>query len=423
MSNRSDRSNRRFADVGLSRAELDAELNALRRADRRWNEPKNLRACYDAGDDVVAVANAAYAAHIGDNAIYGATAYPSLRRYEEGVVAMVCEMLNAPEGAVGSVTTGGTESIIMAVKTARDWARATKPGVAAPEMIVPRTAHPAFNKAAELLGLKVVRMAKSVDYRADLEGMRRAIGPNTIMLVGSAPPYPYGLVDPIAALGAFAEQHDLWLHVDGCVGGFVLPFVRELGQPVPDFDFGVPGVASMSADLHKYGWSGRGASVLVIRDEARARHQGFGFEAWPAGIYRTANIAGSRNGGAVASAYAVMRYLGRAGYRERVAAMLASKRRIAEGLAAIDGVAMLGEPEGTHFSIMGDGLDIFAVGDGLEERGWLFARGVDPNTLQLLLNPRHGAVIDQFLADLGEVAQLVREGKIRGRDAGAVYIV
>ena len=190
---------------------------------------------------------------------------------------MLCEMLNAPEGAVGSVTTGGTESITMAVKTARDWGCAAKPGVKELEIIVPRTAHPAFNKAAEILGLKPVRMAKSVDHRADFDSMARAIGPNTIMIVGSAPPFPYGLVDPIERLGALAERHSLWFHVDACVGGFVLPFARELGHPVPAFDFEVPAVSSMSVDLHKYGFSGRGASVLVIRDEARAKHQGFNF--------------------------------------------------------------------------------------------------------------------------------------------------
>ena len=419
----SDRSNRKFAESGLSHADLIAEMDALRRSDRTWNEPKNLRASYDAGDDVVAVANAAYAAHIGDNAIYSAVSYPSLRRYEDGVVAMVCEMLNAPEGAVGSVTTGGTESITMAVKTARDWARAVKPSVREPELILPRTAHPAFNKAAELLGLKAVRMERSIEHRADLEAMARAIGPNTIMIVGSAPPFPYGLVDPIERLSALAERHGLWLHVDACVGGFVLPFARELGHDVPAFDFELPGVASMSVDLHKYGFSGRGASVLVIRDEMRARHQGFDFEAWPAGIYRTANIAGSRNGGAVASAYAVMRYLGRAGYRNGVARMLETKRRIADGLAAIGGLGVLGKPEGSHFSIVADELDIYAVADGLNERGWLISRGVDPKALQLLLNPRHGAVVDQFLADIREVAGLVREGKIQSRGVGPVYIV
>lgn len=419
----SDRSNRKFAEAGLSRADLLAELEALRRNDRCWNEPRNLRASYDAGDDVVAVANAAYAAHIGDNAIYSASSYPSLRRYEEGVVAMVCEMLNAPEGAVGSVTTGGTESIFMAVKTARDWARAAKPEASAPELVLPRTAHPAFNKAAELLGLNVRRMEKSVDYRADLDSMGRAIGPNTIMIIGSAPPYPYGIVDPIERLGALAERHRLWLHVDACVGGFVLPFVRELGHAVPPFDFEVPGVASMSVDLHKYGYSGRGASVLVIRDEARAAYQGFNFDAWPSGIYRTTNVAGSRNGGAVASAYAVMRYLGRAGYRNGVARMLETKRRIAEGLEAIGGLHVLGRPEGTHFSVVADDLDIYAIGDGLNERGWLFSRGVDPKALQLLLNPRHGAVVEAFLAELREVVGLVRAGKIESRGVGPVYIV
>lgn len=415
-------SNRRFSDRGLDRAALDAEMDEFRRKDRPWNELKNLRAAYDAGDDVTQVVNAAYLAHIGDNVIYSGTSYPSLRRYEEGVVAMVGEMLNAPEGAVGSITTGGTESILMAVKTARDWARATKPRVAVPEMIVPRTAHPAFTKAGELLGLKVVRMSSSPDHRADLEGMTRAINANTIMLVGSAPPYPLAIVDPLPELSSLAQAHELWLHVDGCVGGFVLPFVRELGHKVPDFDFGLPGVSSMSADLHKYGYSGRGASVLMIRNEALAKHQGFTFDAWPGGTYYTANVAGSRNGGAVASSYAVMRYFGRAGYRERVAAMLESKRRIGEGFERIGGIHILGKPEGAHFTVVTDEVDAYAVGDGLGDRGWLFARGKEPRALELQLNARHGAIVDEFLGDVSEVMALAREGKIKSRGTGPVYI-
>jgi glutamate/tyrosine decarboxylase-like PLP-dependent enzyme len=253
--------------------------------------------------------------------------------------------------------------------------------------------------------------------------MTRAVGPNTIMLVGSAPPFPYGMVDPLERLSALAVAKGLWFHVDCCVGGFILPFVRELGHDVPEFDFQLDGVSSISIDLHKYGYSGRGASVLILRSGALAAHQGFAFDAWPAGIYRTASIAGSRNGGAVASAYAVMRYLGRAGYRERVARMIETKRRITGGLKAIEGVGVLGAPEGTHFSIVGQGLDIHAVGDGLADRGWLFSRGVDPNTLQLLLNPRHGAIVEEFLSDIAEVANRVRQGHIKSRGVGPVYIV
>ncbi|MBM3482805.1 MAG: aspartate aminotransferase family protein [Alphaproteobacteria bacterium] len=415
-------SNRIFAERGLDRAALDAEMVQLRAKDRQWNELKNLRAAYDGGDDVTAVANAAFLAQIGDNMIYSSSAYPSLRQHEQGVIAMVGEMLNAPEGAVGSITTGGTESILMAVKAARDWARATKPRATQPEMIVPRTAHAAFNKAGELLGVKVVRMIESPGYRADIEGMTHAINGNTIMLVGSAPPYPYALVDPLTELSGLALEHELWLHVDACVGGFVLPFVRELGHEVPGFDFLLPGVASMSADLHKYGYSGRGASVLMIRSEVLAKYQGFHFDAWPAGVYYTASVAGSRNGGAVASSYAVMRYLGRSGYRERVAAMLESKRRIGEGLVRIGDLGILGRPEGTHFSIVASDVDMYALGDGLNDRGWLFLRGKEPRAIQLQLNARHGAIVDEFLADVREVAGLVQANKIEGRGGGPVYI-
>lgn len=415
-------SNRIFAERGLDRTALDAEMADLRAKDRHWNELKNLRAAYDAGDDVTAVVNAAYLAHIGDNVIYASSAYPSLKKHEAGVVGMVGEMLNAPEGAAGSITTGGTESILMAVKTARDWARATKPRATEPEMIVPRTAHPAFDKAGDLLGVKVVRMSESPGFRADLDGMARAINANTIMLVGSAPPYPYAMVDPLAGLSALALEHELWLHVDGCVGGFVLPFVRELGHHVPDFDFQLPGVASMSADLHKYGYSGRGASVLMIRSEALAKHQGFTIDSWPSGVYYTASVAGSRNGGAIASSYAVMRYLGRAGYRERIAAMLESKRRLGEGFERIGGLGILGKPEGVHFTVVSEDMDMYALGDGLNDRGWLFSRGKEPRALQLQLNARHGAIIDEFLADVGEVSSQVRSGAIRSRGTGPVYI-
>jgi glutamate/tyrosine decarboxylase-like PLP-dependent enzyme len=260
--------------------------------------------------------------------------FPSLVRYEAEVVAMALDMLEAPEGAGGGITTGGTESILMAVRTARDWAREHRPQAVRPELILPETAHPAFEKAAQLVGVSVRRMSRSPGYRADVEAMAAAVGDQTIMLVGSAPPYPYALVDPIERIAALAEQHGLWMHVDACVGGFVLPFVRELGHPVPPFDFAVPGVMSISADLHKFGYSGRGASLLLLRDKANERYQRFSSGAWPSGTYSTLNFGGSRNGGAIASSWAVMRYLGRSGYRSRVAGILKTKAKLARGLAA-----------------------------------------------------------------------------------------
>lgn len=222
----------------------------------------------DDGEDVARVAWAAYALFQGDNFLYGNLLYPSLPAMADEVVGMALELLNAPEAASGTITTGGTESIILAVKTARDQARAVRPMSGLPEIVAARTCHPAFNKAAEMLGLRVVRLPTGGDLRADPAAMAAAITPNTIMIVGSAPAYPIGGVDDVAALAALARAHGLWLHVDACVGGFFLPFARDLGEPVPDFDFSVPSVASISVDLHKYGYTSRGASPLLLRDGA-----------------------------------------------------------------------------------------------------------------------------------------------------------
>ncbi len=415
-------SNRRFAAEGLSPDEISAAMDAMRADDRTWDDPRNLKASYYAGEEVSRIAAEAFNLHMGDNAIYGASVYPSLPAYEAEVAAMGLELFDAPEGASGTVTTGGTESIAMAVKTARDWARAHKPAVGMPEIVLPRTAHVAFEKAAQLFGLKVVRMAASVDYRADVPAMAAAIGANTVMIVGSAPPYPYANVDPITEIAALAVDHGLWMHVDACIGGFILPFARDLGHDVPAFDFAVPGVTSMSADLHKYGYALRGSSLLLLRDEALSEYQRFSSADWPAGRYTTMGIAGSRNGGPVASAWAVMRYLGFNGYRERVAKILEAKRRLIEGIGAIDGLAVLGAPEGGHFAFRSMAQDTTAIAEAMTMRGWMLARGEDPPAIMLLLNYRHGEMVDGFLADLARAIDDVAQGRVESAGEGAVYV-
>ena len=414
-------SNRRFAARGLSRDEIAAAMATLRADDQSWDDPRNLKASYFAGEDVTRIATEAFAQHMDDNVIYGASSYPSLPAYEAEVVAMGLEMLEAPEGAGGTVTTGGTESIAVAVKTARDWARDHKPRATAPEIVLPRTAHVAFDKAAHLFGLKVRRMAGSVEYRADVAAMADAIGPNTVMIVASAPPYPYANVDPVREIAALAVAHDLWMHVDACVGGFILPFARDLGHAVPDFDFTVPGVTSMSADLHKYGYALRGSSLLLLRDAALEDYQRFESSDWPAGRYATMGIAGSRNGGPVASAWAVMRYLGRDGYRARVAKILDAKRRLIAGIEGIAGLAVLGAPEGGHFAFVSTDHDTSAIALAMTERSWMLARGEDPAAIMLLLNHRHGEIVDDFLADLRAAVDDVASGRVVAPGEGAVY--
>jgi sphinganine-1-phosphate aldolase len=403
--------------------EIRAELVSARENDATWKDRRNLRASYFAGDDVVAIATEAFTSYLGKNALYGALAYPSVRRFETEVVEILLRLMRAPPGAAGSITTGGTESIFMAVKTARDWARAERPSVTTPTLVVARTAHAAFDKAAQLLGLTVRRMTASPDFRADIEGMAEAIDPNTIMIVGSAPPYPYGVVDPLPAIAELAERHGLWMHVDGCVGGMVLPFIRDLGHPVPSFDFSLPSVSSISIDLHKYGYAFHGCSALLLRREALSAYQRYQFDAWPVGLYSTTNFVGSRGGGPVASAWAVMNYLGHAGYRALVAKMVDARVRLTAGIERIDGLRVCGKPDATLLSFGSDSLDMNAVGQEMNRRGWSFARQTDPPSLLLLLNGFHGEIVAEFLGELEETVREIRAGRVRAAEASTVYTV
>ena len=415
-------SNRKFAREGRSRVELREEMNRLRADDLSWKDPKNLKASYDAGDDVAEVAWEAYTQFRGDNLLYGNVLYPSLPKMAGEVVDKALELLNAPSGASGSITTGGTESIILAVKCARERARELAPTSGVPEIVVAQTCHAAFNKAADMLGLRIIRVATGVDYLADVEAMAGAVTDNTIMIVGSATSYPMGCLDPIERLAGLAREHGLWLHVDACLGGFFLPFARDLGEPVPAFDFSLDEVMSISVDLHKYGYTSRGASLLLLRDGDLSRFQEFEFSDWPTGRFTTLTIAGSRPGGAVASAWAVMNYLGYDGYLERVVGILEVKRRLLAEVERIDGVRVLGRPLGGIVGIGGAGdLDMAAVRDGMAGRGWQFGPLFDPAGMNLLLNFRHGSIVDRFAGDLEDMVEQARAGKLTPADERAGY--
>jgi glutamate/tyrosine decarboxylase-like PLP-dependent enzyme len=412
-----------FFTASATPEEVARELDQARIGDSRWSDPRNLRASYFAGDDAVAVATRAFTAYLGCNALYGAVAYPSLRRFETEVIDILLRLFRAPSGAAGSITTGGTESIFMAVKTARDWARVNRPAAVNPTMVVPRTAHAAFDKAAELLGLRVRRMSSSPEFAADLTGMAAAIDHDTIMVVGSAPAYAYGVIDPLPDIAALATDHGLWFHVDACVGGMVLPFARDLGFPLPAFDFELPAVTSVSIDLHKYGYAFHGCSALLLRSEELSNHQRYRFDAWPAGTYTTTNFIGSRGGGPVASAWAVLRLLGHQGYSDRVAALYQAKNRLWAGIDAIEGLQVLGRPDGPLLSFGSDQLDLTAVAEDMNRKGWSFARLVDPPGILLLINGFHGRIVEPFLEDLAATARSVRSGEARVSTRPAVYTV
>ena len=416
----------RFPSHSTPRDALFRELEAAREGDVDWRGGRAGLYTHFGGEDVLEVAKDASRLFFSENAL-GPSAFPSLKRFEDDVVSWTLGLLNAGDQGCGSMTSGGTESIFMAVKTARDHARAHRPEVEEPVVVAPYSAHPAFNKAGHFLDVRIRRVPIGSDFRADVGVMAEAIDESTIMLVGSAPQFAHGVVDPIEDLAALAREHGLWLHVDACVGGFIAPFVRKLGYPIPDFDFSVEGVTSMSADLHKYGFTPKGASTVLFNDESLRRHQLFEFDEWSRGHYTSPTFAGTRPGGPIAGAWAVLRYLGEDGFVRIAGEIMGAVERLKAGIRAIDGLDVLVEP---MLPIMGyaardaagDALDIHAVAQAMTERGWFVTRAAEPPAVHLgMLTLTHVPVVDEYLGDLEAAVERVRSGLVRATDERITY--
>ncbi|HEY5153841.1 MAG TPA: aminotransferase class V-fold PLP-dependent enzyme [Acidimicrobiales bacterium] len=334
--------------------------------------------------------------------------YPSLATMEAEVVASVGELVHLPAGGGGSMTSGGTESILMSMLVSRERARAR--GVERPQLLVPHSAHPAYAKAAHYFDMDVVKIPLRDDLRADVDAAAGLIDERTAVVVASSFSYPYGIMDPIEDLAGLAHAHGVGCHVDACIGGFVLPFVEQLGRPVPPWDFGVEGVTEMSVDIHKYGYVPKGASVVLHRDEDWRDLQWFLFGDWPSGIYGSPAVAGARPAAPIAVAWAVLRHLGQAGYRSIVGSLMDTVDRVRAGVEAIDGLTVLGDPVGPVFAIVATDadLDVFAVAEAVDAAGWHVNRNTEPRSIHLMLSPAHGPFADQLLADLGAAVAQVR---------------
>lgn len=405
---------------GLSRDEVFRRMKELRASDFNWREGHTWSLVYHAGDDTTELIKEAYAMFIHENGL-GPMAFPSLRRMEAEVVAMSAALLGGDGEVVGNMTSGGSESILMAVKTARDRARAERPEVTAPEMLLPVTAHPAFEKAAHYFGLTPVHVPVTEEFQADLNACRELMTPNTVLMVGSAPAYPHGVMDPIAGMAALAAERGIHFHVDACLGGFLLPFARQLGHPVADFDFRLPRVDSISADLHKYGYAAKGASVILFRNQQIRRHMFFATTDWPGGLYGSPTMTGTRPGGAIAAAWAVMNYLGQEGYLRLTRTVLETSRAIIEGIRSTPGLQILGQPAMSVVAFTSEAMDVFSLADALDKRGWHLDRQQRPNSLHLMVTPAHAGIVEPFLRDLREAAALLLGGTPAPEGSAAMY--
>jgi glutamate/tyrosine decarboxylase-like PLP-dependent enzyme len=399
-----------FPETPLAPAAILAELRSAGAGDVRWDEGRLFSLVYGVSDEHERLLADAYGAYISTNGLGAGVVFRSLGRLEREVIGGTLAMLHHPDGA-GSLTSGGTESIIMGMRAAKTARRAAGTLPDRPEVIAPASAHPAFEKAGELMDLTLVRTPLRADTTADVEAVRAAITPRTIALVGSAPNYPFGTVDDIPALAALAAERGLHFHTDACVGGFALPWLERAGHTMPCFDFRVPGVTTISADIHKYGFAARGTSLILYRSRELRRLATFRLGTWVGGPYVTPTLAGSRPGGAIAAAWAVTRYFGRRGYTDLHVALHAAARRYMDAVRAA-GFRVLGDPAMSLFAFAAtdETLDVNAVADVMLGRGWAIMRQpTTPASLHLLLTPRHAPIADDFARDLAEAVREVRD--------------
>lgn len=378
--------------------ELKAQLQEAGKNDVDWRNGRVPMFIHYAGDDVLDVAKQAYLMYFSENGL-GLRAFPSLARFESEVVEMGLGLLHGGAGSRGAMTTGGTESIFLAVKAARDLAQKRGSVRGTPRIVMACSAHPALDKAAHFMGLQTVRTPLQADFRADPAAIAEAITPDTVMVVGSVPAFPHGVVDPISELAAVASSRGIWMHVDACVGGYFAPFAKQLGVAIPDWDFAVPGVTSISADLHKYGYTAKGASTLFFRDAESFAGMGWSFDNWPRGQYFTHTLVGTRPGGAIAAAWAVMKYLGEAGYQRVTQRILATRQALQDGAASL-GLPAYGDPQLSIIAYGSREVDIAAIGARMTARGWTVGHVTEPPGFHQMLNLTHEPAVGRYLDDL-----------------------
>jgi glutamate/tyrosine decarboxylase-like PLP-dependent enzyme len=369
---------------GRDKDDIYKELSTMAREENaRWKSGQASGTFYHAGDEHRKYLNKVFSLFSHVNTIQFDLC-PSMFKMESEIISMTANMLNCdavkehtPEDEVcGTMTSGGSESIMMAMKVYRDRGRAEK-NISEPEIIMPHTAHPAFDKSGKYFGIKMVHIpVTEPDYRVDPKAVEAKINENTVAIVGSAGNYPYGLIDPLEELSDIALKHNVGFHVDGCLGGFILPWIEKLGYDVPIFDFRLPGLTSMSADTHKYGFALKGTSVVLYRNNKLRRYQYFNVPDWPGGMYASPTGAGSRSGGLTAATWSSMVYLGEAGYLKSARAIMKVADKIKKGVQSIPELILIGEPTFV-ISFRSEEIDIYHVNDFMKTKGWRF------NCLQL----------------------------------------
>ena len=400
---------------GWSAVDVFEGLEAMRTRDVRWREGRAFSLAYHAGAEALAVAEEAYRRFSGENAL-STDAFPSLKQIQAEVVAMAGVWLGATPSSAGFMTSGGTESILMAVKAARDRLLAERQ-IRQPNMVMPTSAHAAFAKAGAYFGVEVRRVAVGSDWRADVAAMQSQVDKNTVLIVGSAPQYPQGVVDDIVGIAEIATDAQINCHVDACMGGVTLAYLQRLGENIAPWNLQVPGVSSISVDLHKFGYTSKGASVIMYASKHLRSFQGFVTDDWLGGVYGSSGVLGTKSGGSMASAWAVMHFLGDDGYLRLTRQAREATLQLATVVRNTPELVLRAEPESTLLCFGAQdpsALNVFAVADELSKRGWYVDRQTPPDSLHCTVNAIHHDKIDWFARDLHESVSIALDQKTSG---------
>lgn len=421
--------NSRIPKTGREREDILREIGGMAgKEDARWENGQVSGSYYHGGKDHYGFLNQVFGLFSHVNLLQRDMC-PSGTKFESEIVSMTARLLNADavmahdpnDEVVGAITSGGSESIMLPMLAYREHARAER-GITAPEMVVPETIHPAFDKGAYYFGIKLVKVPVGSNFLADVPAMAKQIGPNTIAIAGSAGNYPHGLIDPLQDLSTLALEHHIGFHVDGCLGGFLLPWIERLGYDIPPFDFRLPGVTSMSCDTHKWGYGLKGTSVVLYRNRALRRRQYFSITTWQGGLYASPTMAGSRSGGLTAASWAAILALGEEGYLDAARKIMTAADTIKAGIQSIPELRVIGNPT-FCIGMMSDVVNIFHVNDFLAKRSWRLNGLQSPAGVHMCVTLPQGkpGVAERFVEDLKAAVEFAKNPPETPPMSSAVY--
>ncbi len=412
-------SHKAMPESGKGEQEIFSQLESFKAEDPEYKNGKLWSLVYYIDEAHQQLLKESYFKYSSENGL-NPTAFKSLKTMENEIIEATANILNGTEEVCGVVTSGGTESCLLAVKTYRDMAM-DKRGIKKPEMVIPESAHVAWYKASDYFGVKIRQVPLNEDLTPNLKKLKQMINRNTVMILASAPEYPHGTIDPIEAMGAIAVKRGIPLHVDACVGGFILPFMEMNGEDLPLWDYRVPGVTSISADIHKYGYAAKGASTITYRSLDILRYQMFVQADWSGGVFASSALLGTRPGGAYASAWAAIQYFGIDGYKRLAMETMQAVDKLKNGIGAIPELKIMGAPQGPllAYNSCSPQVNIFAVGDQMDSYGWKVNKNQKPDGLHAMVTAQHLKVIDEYLSDLKRAIETVKANPELANQGGA----